>query len=88
MNKLLIAPKGMRHLNNELTKGMIATFRYYGLREVSDGNIIFNRVQHKRIISIKDWVKDKWQLQEDDEFETGTNWSEFIKAIEEASERK
>ena len=33
-------------------------------------------------------MKDKVQLQEEAEFETGTTWAEFIKAIEEASERK
>ena len=65
MNKLLIAPEGMRHLNDELTKGMIATFRDYGRRDFSDGKIILNIVQQKRIISLKDWVKDKVRLQEE-----------------------
>ena len=78
----------MRHLNDESTEGMIAMFWDYGRREVSDGKIIFNRVQHKRIISLKYWVKDKVRLQEEAEFETGTNRAEFIKSIEEASERK
>ena len=59
MNKLLIAPDGMRHLNDESTKGMIATFQVYGRRDVADGKIIFNRVQQKRMISLKDWVNDK-----------------------------
>ena len=88
MNKLLIAPEGMRHLHYESTEGMIATFRDYGRRDVADGKIIFNRVQEKHMISLKDWVKDKVRLQEEAEFETGTTRAEFIKAIEEASEGK
>ena len=85
---MLIAPEGMRHLNDESIEGMIATFREYGCRDVSYGKIIFNIVQQKRMISFKDWVKDKLRLQEEVEFETGTTRSESIKAIEEASERK
>ena len=88
MNKLLIAPEGIRHLNDELTEGMIATFREYGRRDVDDGKIIFNRVQQKLMISLKDWVNDKVWLQEESKFETRTTRSEFIKSIEEASESK
>ena len=40
------------------------------------------------MISLKDWVKYKLQLQEEAEFETRTTRAEFIKAIEESSERK
>ena len=40
------------------------------------------------MISLNDWVKNKVRLQEEVEFETGTTRAEFIKAIEEASERK
>ena len=72
----------MRHLNDEATKGMIATFRDYGRRDIADGKIIFNRVQQKRMISLKDWVNEKVQLQEEAYFETRTNWAEFIKSIE------
>ena len=88
MNKPLISPEVMRHLNDESTEGIIATFQDYGHRDVSDGKIIFNWVQQKCTISLKDWVKDKVLLQEEAELETGTTLSEFIKAIEEASERK
>ena len=69
MNELLIDPEGMRHLNDESNKGMIATFRDYGLRDVADGKIIFNRVQQKRMISLKYWVKYKLRIQEEAEFE-------------------
>ena len=31
-NELLIAPEGMRHLNDESTKGMITMFPDYGLQ--------------------------------------------------------
>ena len=88
MNELLISPEGMRHINDESTKGMITTFRDYGCRGVADGKIIFNIVQHNSMISLKDWVKDKVRLQEEADFETGTTRDEFIKAIEEAPERK
>ena len=43
MNKLLIAPEGMRHLNDELTKVIIATFRDYSRRDVADGKINFQQ---------------------------------------------
>ena len=45
MNELLIVPEGMGHLNDESTKGMIATFWDYGRKDVADEKIIFNRVQ-------------------------------------------
>ena len=88
MNKLLIFPEGMCHLNDESNEGMIATFRDYGRRDVAYGKIIFNRVQQKRMISLKYWVKDKVRLQEEAEFEIRTTRAEFIKATEEASKRK
>ena len=88
MNKLLIASEVIRHLSDGSTKGMIATFRYYSHRDVGDRKIIFNRVQQKRMISLKDSVKDTVRFQEEVKFETGTTQAEFIKAIEEASERK
>ena len=40
------------------------------------------------MISLKDWVKDNIRLQDEAKFESGTTRAEFIKAIEEASERK
>ena len=40
------------------------------------------------MISLKDWVKDKVQLQDEAEFETRTTRAESIKATEEALERK
>ena len=44
MNELLIAPEGMRNLNDESNEVMIATFRDYGRRDVAGEKIIFNRV--------------------------------------------
>ena len=78
----------MRDLNDESTKGMIAKFWNYGRRDIANGEIIFNRVKQKRMISLKDWVKDKVWLQEEAEFETGSTRADFIKAIEEAWEHK
>ena len=40
MNELFIAPEGMRYLNDNSTKGMLATLRDCGCREVDDGKII------------------------------------------------
>ena len=88
MNELLIYPEGVRHLNDESTEGMVATFRDYGRRDVADEKIIFNRVQQKRMISLNDWVKEKVLLQQEADFETGTTRADFIKTIEEASELK
>ena len=88
MNKLLISPEVMLHLNDESTEEMIATFQEYGRRDVAGGKIIFDGVQQKRMISLKDQVKYKVRLQEEAKFETGTTRAEFMKAIEEASERK
>ena len=84
MNELLISQYGVRRLNDESTKEMIATFRDYSRREFADGKIIFNRVQQKRMISLKDCLKYKVLLQEEVEFGTGTTRAEFIKAIKEA----
>ena len=67
---------------------MITTYRDYGRRDVADGKIIFNRIQQKRMIALKDWVTEKVRQQEEAEFEAGTTWDEFIKAIKEAPERK
>ena len=81
MNKLLISPESMRHLNDESAEGMIATFQDYGHRDVAYGKIIFNRVQQKRIILLKDWVKYKVRLQEQAEFETGTTQAKSLNPL-------
>lgn len=86
--EMLSAPEGLEHFNNETTEGLIATFRDYGRRADGDGKIVFSRVQQKRIISLKDWVKDRARLEDDILFENGTTRADFITAIEEASERK
>ena len=67
---------------------MIATFRDFGHRYANDGKIIFSRVQHNRITSLMDWVKEKVRLEEPTDFKAGTDRAEFITQIEEASERK
>jgi hypothetical protein len=88
INEMMSAPEGLNHFNNESTEGMVSTFQDYGRRDVADGKIIFSRVQQKRLISLKDWVKDKVRLKEEAEFANGTEQAEFIAAINEASERK
>ena len=84
MNKLLIDTEVTRHINDESPKGMITTFRDYSHRDVADGNIFFNRVQQKHMISLKNLVKQKVRLQEEAKFETGTTRAEFIQVVEEA----
>jgi hypothetical protein len=86
--ELLSAPEGLMHLNDESTEAMQATFRDYSRRDAADGKIIFNRVQQKRLISLKDWVKDKATVKDEVTFDNDTTRGEFIIAIEEASERK
>ena len=86
--EMMSAPEGLTHFNDKTTEGMISTFRDYSRRDADDGKIVVNRVQQKRLISLKDWVKDKDVLKEDIEFENGTTRAEFIAEIEEATERK
>jgi hypothetical protein len=86
--EMISAPEGLKHFNDETTEGMVSTFRDYSRRDAEDGKIVFTRVEHKRIISLKDWVQDKDVLKEEIEFEIGTTKTEFIAAIEEATERK
>ena len=86
--EILSDPEVLMHLNDESTEDMITTFRDYGRREMTDGKIIFSRVQQKRLISLKDWVKDRARLKENDEFEDRTDRATFITTIEEATERR
>ena len=83
VSELLSPPEGLAHLGNETEEGMIATFRYLGRRDADDGNIIFSRVQQKRITYIMDWVKDKVGLDKPTDFEAGTDRAEFVSQLEE-----
>ena len=55
-------------------------------RDAADRNIIFTRVQQKRLVTLKDWVNDRKILNEETTFETGTTWDNFIEATVEALE--
>ena len=57
-------PEGLKHFNGETSKGMLGTFRDYAWRDKEYGKIIFTRVQHRMLISLMDWVKDKNRLEE------------------------
>ena len=57
---------------------MLGTFRDYDWREKEDGNIIFTRVQQRRVTSLMDWVKDKTRLEEEASFPYGTTRQELI----------
>ena len=77
--------EGMKHLNGEKSEEMIGTFRDYARRDASDRNIIFARVQQRRLISLMDWVKDRDNREEDVSFSDGTTRQELIQELEEAT---
>ena len=81
-------PEGLKHLNGETYKEMLGTFRDYAHRDKEDGNIIFTRVQQRRLISLMDWVKDENCLEEESSFPYGTTRQELIYELEEATHRK
>ena len=62
---MMIPPEGLKHLNGEASKEMLGTFRDYARRDKKDGDIIFTRVQQRRLISLMDWVKDMTRLEEE-----------------------
>ena len=62
---MMSPPEGLKHLNGETSEEMVGTFRYYARRDKEDGNIIFTRVQQRRLISLMDWVRYKTRLEEE-----------------------
>ena len=60
---MMIPPEGLKHLNGETYEEMLGTFMDYDRREKEYGNIIFTRVQQRRLISLMYWVKDKTCLE-------------------------
>ena len=85
---MLSAPEGIDHLNDESTEGLLSTYRDYAKRSVAEGKITFTRIQQRRIIALKDWVKDRFRLEEETVFENGSTRQAFINAIDDASKRK
>ena len=85
---IMSPPVGLKHLNGERSKEMLGTFRDYTRRDKEDGNIIFTRVQQRRLISLMDWVKDENCLEEESSFPYGTTRQELIYELEEATTRK
>ena len=61
---MMSPPEGLKHLNDEISKEMLGTFRDYARRDKEDGRIILTRFQQRRLISLMDWVKDKTSLEE------------------------
>ena len=55
--------EGLKHLNDEISEEMLGTFRDYYRRDKEYGNIIFTRVQQRKLISLMDWVKDITRLE-------------------------
>ena len=56
---MMIPPEGPRHLNGKTSEEMLGTFRDFARRDKQDGNIIFTRVQQRRLISLMYWVKEE-----------------------------
>ena len=69
---MMSPPEGLKHLNGEIPEEMLGTFRDYACRNKEHGNIIFTRVQKRRLTSFIDWVKDKNRLEEEASFPDGT----------------
>ena len=87
IDDMLSAPEGLEHLNQQITDGLMSMYREYSKISVADGKIIFTCIQQRRVISLKDWVKDKMRLQETPTFVANSTRPDFIRAIDEASER-
>ena len=88
IDDMLSAPEGLEHLNQQITDGLMSMYREYAKISVADGKIIFTRIHQRRVIALKDWVKDKLRLQETPTFVEKTMRPDYIRAIDEASERK
>ena len=59
---MMSQPEGLKHLNVETSKEISGTFKDYARREKEYENIIFTKVQKRRLISLMSWVKDKTRL--------------------------
>ena len=66
---------------------MLGTFRDYTWHDKEYGNIIFTRVQQRRLISLMDWMKDKTCLEEEASFPDVTTRQELIYELEKATTR-
>ena len=88
ISDMLSVPEELEDLNQETTDGLMSMYREYAKISVTDRKIIFTRIQQRRVIALKDWVKDKMRLQETPTFVAKTVRPDFIQAIGEASERK
>ena len=82
---MLSAPEGLEHLNQETTDGLMLMYREYAKRSVAYRNIVFTRIQQRRVIALKYCVKDKMRLQEMPNFEANTMRTEFLRAVDKAS---
>ena len=85
---IMSPPEGLKHLNDKTPEEMLGKFRDYARRDKEYGNIIFSRVQQRRLISLMDWVKYKTRIEEEEEFPYGTKRQELIHELEEATTSK
>ena len=51
---IMSPPEVLKHLNGETSKEILGTFMDYAQHDKEDGNIIFTRVQKRRLISLMD----------------------------------
>ena len=63
---IMSPPEGLKHLNDKTPEEMLGKFRDYARRDKEYGNIIFSRVQQRRLISLMDWVKYKTRIEEEE----------------------
>ena len=66
---------------------MLGTFRDYDRRDKEYEQIIFTRVQQRRLISLMDWLKGRTRLEKEVSFLDGTTSQELIHKLEESTTR-
>ena len=85
---MMSPPEGLKQLNGETSKEMLDKFRDYDRRNKEGGNIIFNRVQQRRLISLMEWVKYRTLIEEESSFPYGTIRQELIYEPEGSTTKK
>ena len=79
---------GLKQHNSETSEEMLGTFMDQACHDAVDENIIFTRVQQRRLISLMDWVKDKTCLEEEASFPDRTTRQKLTSELEEATTTK
>ena len=69
---VLTTPEVIDHINDKYSEGLLSTYRDYAKRTAVDRKIMITRIQKIQIIAFKDWVKDRFRLEEEVIFKHGT----------------